>query len=369
MKRWLILAALVIGISASASLAVYYLPTVSSSTDVVHFPVPPKPTGPVPKIVVEGEPKYEFGAKAQHVSFAKDWVVWNKGEADLRLAKQSTSCSCTAANFENGVSEITVKPNESTTIHLTFNTKEFSGDYYQRATISTTDPAQPSIELGAHGEVHPALIFTPPDKTIAFMTIPNDTDHRTKIAVSSPDKPGFKITKAVSSKPDLIEATVTSLTDEDRKQLKIKEGGYQVTVTVKHGMPLGPFRDELLLETDHPKQPESRLVVFGKVVGPVTLVPEHLSLPNVSAKAGGKGTVTLMVRGLRPTKFEVVKKPDAIEASVEPVDPAGKDGKYRLTVTVPPGTTPTTIDDIIVLKTDHPQAEVVKVPVTLYIGN
>lgn len=369
MKRWLILAALVVAISATATVAVQYLPTVSSSTDVVQFPAPKKPTGPAPKVLVEGDPKYEFGSKAQHTEFARDWTVWNKGEGDLRLYNPSTTCSCTAANFQGDVKEITLKPNESTTIHLKFNTKEFAGEYYQRATIATTDPERPSIELGAHGEVHPALILTPPDKTLAFMTISNDTEHHTRVALSSPDMPAFKVTKAGSSKPGKIETTVVPLTDEERAQLKVKEGGYRIDVTIKSGMPLGPFREEVVIETDHPKQPELRLTVFGKSVGPVTLVPEHLSLHNVSGTAGGKGTVTLMVRGLRPTKFEVVGKPAKVEATVEPSDPAGKDGKYRLTVTVPPGTAATEIDDMIVLKTDHPQAEVVKVPITLYIRN
>ena len=369
MKRWLILAALVVAISASASVAVHYLPSVHSSTDTLAFPAPPKPAGPVPKVVIEGDPKYEFGKKAQHTEIAREWVIWNKGDGDLRLYNPSTTCSCTVANFKGGVKEITVKPNQSTTIHLSFNTKEFSGQYYQRATISTTDPARPSIELGAHGEVYPALMFTPPDKTIPFMTISNDTEHHARVAVASPDRPGFKVTKVVSSKPGKIEATVAPLTDEERKHLKIEQGGYLIDIAVKQGMPLGPFRDELLIETDHPKQPESHLTLFGKVVGPITLVPEHLRLTNVSAKAGGKGTVTLMVRGQRPTKFDVTKKPSNLEVTVEPVEPNGKDGKYRLTLTVPPGSKPTEIDDTIVLKTDHPQAAIVQVPITLYIRN
>jgi hypothetical protein len=369
MKRWLILAALVVAISATVTVAVQYLPAVSSSTDGIAFPAPSKPSGPAPKVVIEGEPKFEFGSKAQHETFARDWVVRNDGEGVLRLSNPSTSCSCTAANFKGGVSEIAIPPHESTTIHLTFNTKEFSGEYYQRATIATTDPEHPSIELGAHGEVHPALVFTPPDRAIPFLTIQNDTEHHAQLAVSSPDKPDFKVTKAVSSKPGKIDVKVSPLTDEDRKQLKIKEGGYRLDVAVKPGMPLGPFRDEVVIETDHPKQAETRLTVFGKVVGPVTLVPEHLTVPNISAKTGGKGTVTVMVRGMRPTEFAVAKKPAHLDVKVEPADPNDKGGKYRLTVSVPPGTAPAEIDDTIVLKTDHPEAEVIQVPVTLYIRN
>src|SRR6185437_4456543 len=85
MKRWLFLAALVVAISATASVAVHYLPTVRPSSDTVLFPAPPKPAGPAPKVVIESEPKINFGTKPQHTEIAHEWVVVNQGDADLRL--------------------------------------------------------------------------------------------------------------------------------------------------------------------------------------------------------------------------------------------------------------------------------------------
>ena len=147
--------------------------------------------------------------------------------------------------------------------------------------------------------------------------------------------------------------------------MKVK-GGYRVEINVKPGLPLGSFREEVIVETDHPREPELRLTVFGKVVGPITMIPEHLRMLNVNSSDGGRGEVTLIVRGLRATQFSVEHKPEKVKVDIAPTDGTSQ-GKYRLTVTVPPGTPPEEIEDQIVLKTDHPQAAVVTIPVTIFI--
>ncbi len=62
------------------------------------------------------------------------------------------------------------------------------------------------------------------------------------------------------------------MTAEETKRLRI-EGGYNVSVQVKPGMPVGQFHEELLIETDHPKRSEVRVSVGGRVIGPISVVP------------------------------------------------------------------------------------------------
>ncbi len=88
------------------------------------------------------------------------------------------------------------------------------------------------------------------------------------------------------------------------------------------------------------------------------------SFRNVRGRKGGHGDMTLMVRGFRDTKFEVEKKPERVQVAVAQ---AGKPGQYKLTVTIPPGTSPGEIDGTIVLKTDHPQAGVVQIPISVFV--
>jgi hypothetical protein len=368
MKRWILLAALVVALSTAATVALQYV-QVEPKSDSPQFPVVENQPGPKPWVEVLGDLTYKFDAKPQHDKFSNDWVIKNKGDGDLHLHLNATTCSCTVAEFPDHTKskDITVKPGGETRLHLTFDTKEFEGPYAKSATVGTNDPKHPEITFAAEGKVFPAVVFFPPERTIGFSSIPNDVEHPAAVAMFSPDRPNLKIKKITSSKPDLIVADAVPLTKEEQAQIKAKGGGYRLSIRVKPGLPLGFFRDEIEIETDHPKQPKTKLTVTGKVVGPIALVPEHLRLHNISGRRGGSGQMTLMVRGFRDTKFEVEKKPEKLLVDISPTGGDSKAGKYKLTVTIPPGTSPGEIEDTIILKTDHPQASVVKIPIDVFI--
>jgi hypothetical protein len=135
-------------------------------------------------------------------------------------------------------------------------------------------------------------------------------------------------------------------------------------------MPLGPFREELIVKTDHPKQPEVKLTVAGKMVGPISASPQQVRLVPVHSRTGKTDVLTLTVRGLRPTKFAVTHHPANFQVAVRPSEPSSSEaqpGQYLLTVTVPPGLAAGQIMDEIVLKTDHPKAGELKIPVSVLI--
>ena len=222
MKCWLLLAALVVAISATATVAVQYLPTASTLGEGPEFPVAPKISGPVPKVVVDRELTYRFDTKPQHEKFERDWVIRNEGDADLILQRARSTCSCTVAEFETKpgeavASELRIRPGGSVTLHLTFETREFDGPYEKSATVATNDPRQPELTFAAKGTIHPALVLFPPSRTVEFGTIFNDTDHSTRLALASPDRPDFKVTRVTTSKPGVLVAKVEPLPDEEAR--------------------------------------------------------------------------------------------------------------------------------------------------------
>ncbi len=366
MKRWLLLAALVVVITTTATVAVQYLPSQGSSGEL-PYPAPAAQKGPQPVAVVDDDSIYHFGMAAQEVKLEKDWVIKNEGKAELVLTKGPPACSCTIADFPGGKDTITLKPGEQTTLHLTFETRTNNGAYHKSATVITNDPVHPTLEFAAEGTVRPSIVLYPPEPTINFLDISNDQDdHRANVAFYSPDQPDVKITKLTSSRPDHIVVSEEPLSAEECKSLKI-ERGRRINVDVKGSMPLGIFREEVVVKTDHPKQPEVRLTVMGKLVGPISASPERMRLVPVDSKLGQTAELKLTVRGLRPTKFEVEKKPAKFQVAVLPIDPEKQPGQYRLTVTIPPGLPAEMILDQIVLKTDHPKAAEVKIPLDVVI--
>ncbi len=365
MKRWVILAVLVVAITAIATVIGQFLP--DDATDQGGaYPIVPVTTGPKPRVVVEGDPVYTFGMMAQRAEGKRTWVVRNEGEGDLLLTMVASSCSCTIASLAEGKTA-TVKPGGSTEITLSWNTKDRDGSYHQSATIATNDPARPTFELAAEGTVRPAIVVVP-DTVINFMEVSNDEpDHRLGVILFSADKPDLKILKLTTSKPGVILAEHEPLSKEDGKALKV-EAGHRVNVDVKSGLPLGVFREEVVVVTDHPRQPEMRLIVTGKMMGPIRVTPfERVRMHEVSSRRGQRVELGLLVRGHRPTRFQAARTPEKLKVEIASGDKPDEGGKYRMAVIVPPGTPPGEIDDEIVLQTDHPQASEVTIPVTIYI--
>jgi hypothetical protein len=361
MVRWLILAVAVVVLTALATFAVAYLPDSETL-------VPAKTrTGPQPKVELDQDPIYEFGKMAQHSVGKHTWNIKNGGEADLELWMEGKpTCSCTIAKLENGQKAV-VKPGEATPIELEWNTKDFERDNYsQGATFGTNDPDRPTFHLTVAGKVAPAVIVYPP-QMIEFQTISNEETHQAQIAVFSPDRPGMKLTKLTTSKPGLIVAEAAPMTPEQAKQLKT-EAGYRVTVQIKPGMPQGTFQEEVLIQTDHPHQPEVKLMMRGTMIGPISVIPEALRMPDVSGLKGGRAELTLLVRGGHETYFEVAHAPAKLQVTIERDDTPTIKGRYRMTVTIPPGTPAGSIKDAIILKTDHPQAREVKIPVSIRVS-
>jgi hypothetical protein len=368
MKRWIILAVLVVAITTTATVAVQYLPADPSKPVDVPYPAT-KASGPQPLAVVEGELTYNFGMAAQQVQLKQDWVIKNEGKADLKLSKGEIACTCTVAEFSGGKETLTLKPGEQTVLHLTFETRENNGAYHKTANILTNDLQHPTLEFVADGTVRPSVVLYPPEPTINFLEISNDQEeHNATVMLYSPDRPDIQITGLVSSRPDHVKVTEQLLSAEDCKTLKI-EKGHRITIDVKGDIPLGLFREEVVIKTDHPKQPELKLTINGKMVGPITASPQRFRMVPVHSRVGKTDELRLTVRGRRPTRFEIEHKPPKFKVAIAPSDPSSEAlaGQYRLTVTVPPGMSPGQIMDEIVLKTDHPKAAELKIPVDVLI--
>ena len=366
MKRWILLAILIVGLSGGATLLM----------DRVEIgdPLPaPVPSGPVGKAVLDGEPVHDFGTMAQESNGERTWVVANGGPGDLVLSLGAKTCSCTIANLAEGESA-TVKPGESTKIRLTWETRTNRDKFEKSASVLTNDPEHPEIKFVVRGNVQPAITVTPEDARLDFKQVANDEPHVSFVAMASADHPEMKILGYKISNPKLIEVKAVPLTAEDRKGLGYGEG-YKLEVSIKPGTILGNFSEEVIVLTDHPRKPELPLRVFGRVVGPISVVPERLKSFAISGPLGGEATASIWVRGREQTVFEVLDNPEhpkMLKVTVTPVETNYlqpiKGRQYRLTASVPPGTPAGVVNGTIVLKTDHPGADRVTIPFELLVS-
>jgi hypothetical protein len=368
MLRWTMFAVVIVALVGAAT----FMSLNATVIEPTSVPATPSASGPSPKVEVAEPLTHEFGTMPQETTGTHAWEFKNLGDADLELWIESSTCSCTIAKLAapaDGVEKRTllVKPHDSTKIDLKWETRTFNDDYLKGAVIGTNDPSRPTVSINVHGKVFAPVIIFPPEM-INFESVSNEVTHSAKFAVFSADRPQTKILKVASSRPDFFVLKTETLTADECKQLKAT-AGYQVTVQMKPGMPLGHFLDELVIQTDHPLMPEVKISIGGNIIGSITVVPERLRLPGVASAQGASGDLTILVQGGRPTRFEVAYHPEKVAVKIVPDDTATQKGRYKLTVTVPPGTAPGRVDGDIILKTDHPKAGELKVPVSILISN
>lgn len=367
MLRWVTLSVVVVVLAAAATLVAQYWNGANPSWDLPAGNRT-KTEGPQPLAEVDGSHTHEFGPMSTQKSGTHKWVLTNKGQGDLEIWLAGSTCMCTIAKLKQG-EKATIKPAESTEIEVEWKTKDSVGEFSKGVTIGTSDPNHPEIRLNVHGQVHPPVVVLPQPQEglISIGNIMNDETKETSLAVFSPERPALKLTKLTTSRPDLIVAKAIPFTAEEGKQLKTG-GGNRVNIQIKPGMPLGTFREEVIVETDHPDQPKVTLTLVGSTAGPISVMPNSLRMVTINSKDGGSGQVTLLVREGRSTSFKVAHKPEKLDVSIAPNDAPSLKGRYRVTVTVPPGTAAGLVDDEIILQTDHPKVSELKIPVNIVVG-
>ncbi|WP_165253046.1 DUF1573 domain-containing protein [Paludisphaera soli] len=364
MLRWVILAVVVVVLAAGSTV----LMNMSASTSSTwNLPVAPAKAGPAPKAVVDGELTYQFGEMGQQQTGKRSWKLTNAGDADLQIWKGTSTCMCTVAKLQKEGDKLTLKPGESTDIDIEWKTNFVTGDFHKGANIETNDPENPTFPLFVHGKINPPVVIIPGD-TIDLGAVNSDEEKTVFVPIFSPDKPETKITEINTSKPEYLTTDVDPMSESELASNNIK-AGHKVNLHVKQGFPIGQMREEVVIHTDHPLRPEIKLTVVGSVTGPISVVPDRLRMVTVRSKDGAAGEVSLLVRGGKETHFEVARKPEKVEVSVEPSESAGgAKGRYRMKVSVPKGTAPGLIDGEVVLKSDLPGVAELKVPVSFLVG-
>jgi hypothetical protein len=333
----------------------------------------PEGKGPQPKWEISQPLLFEFGVLPQNTKHTHSWAVKNVGEGDLEMWMKSSTCSCTIAKLATKEGEETkkviVKPKDSTTIDLEWETKPgTTPDYGKSATIGTNDLTRPTFTLNVKGKVFPPLVVFPPEMINFSNGVSTEEPAKATVAVFSMDRPETKVTKITTSQPSMMTATHKPLTDEDRKHLNVPTGGERIDLEIKPGLPLGRFHDEMIIETDHPLQQQVKVSITGNAVGPISVIPERVRMFDANGKTGSTHNITLLVKKGRATNFEVVEKPSKLEVKITPYEGENQAGRYRMAVIVPPGTAPGSVDGEIVIKTDHPRAPEVRIPVAILIS-
>jgi hypothetical protein len=325
-------------------------------------------TAPFPKAVMPSK-VHDFGSMGVNEEKKHKFIIENKGEGPLLLAKGPTNCKCTISE----ISQNSVPPGGKAEIEMSWTPRETSPTFAKTATIWTNDPDASAIEFKIFGRVVQQFLVRPEHVWHAGH-VTDVTDGVMLGSITSGIDPDFKITSIEMPDPN-VKVTYRSLTAKERMRDALK-AGYQFTVTVGKGIPAGHYRREMKIHTTLEGNKTIDVEVTAMRSGPILFLspignsraywnPERslINMGRFTHEGGCKVVLPALVYGTKE-KFQIVgidRDADFVRVTTEPNPEigSGEQQGVRFIFEVPPGAPPVTriMPNAVHLKltTNHPK--------------
>lgn len=324
------------------------------------------------KAVLESD-THDFGAMDANSTGHHDFVVLNKGNAPLKLTKGETTCKCTLAK----VDEAEIPPGGKSKVTLDWTAKSLTGAFRQTATVLTNDPDHPRVTVTVTGRVT-AIYRTSPSEVVFSRLAPGETGNASvRLFGYGSEKDlkatGFQLEESTNAKH--FDVALRPLSADQIKDEPDAKSGYEVLITLKPGLPIGPFRQKIAVATNLKEAANVDIPIRGEVASEISVAgaefdPETgvLMLGNVDSSQGAERTVRIFVRGpfCRQVRFEPVEVvPALLRVTVGKTTEmsSGEVTLTPLTIEIPKGSPPANHLGSeqgklgrITLKTHHPQS-------------
>ncbi|GAB4128875.1 DUF1573 domain-containing protein [Thermopirellula anaerolimosa] len=282
------------------------------------------------------------GAKVEHVFTLKNLYV-----EDVHIANVRTSCGCTQPRFTKD----TLKTYETGQIIATVDTRAFMGRKDATITVTFDKPFPAEVQLHTYVYIRSDVVFEPGE--VLFSGVPAGTAAARKVQLSYAGRNDWQIVKAVPSVPFL-----------DVKLVETARGGgqvrYEITVTLQPDTPPGYFSERIDLTTNDVRSDAQRvsLPVEGSVVAAVSVQPSQVLLGVV--RPGNTLARNIVIQAREPFQVLGVDGPDD---RFRFVIPNGKKSVTVIPMTFEAASQTGEIRGEIVVRTDLPGYETIRVPV------
>jgi hypothetical protein len=298
-----------------------------------------------PKIVLPEE-TFNFGEVLAGEKVVHEFLIQNEGNRTLQIKSVNAACGCTATLLNSKE----IKPSESTTLKITFDTSGFQGNKIKTVRINSNDPIRPTVVATVQGEIKKDIEVEP--HRIYFGKVRKGESKKVDVVIKV--RGANAQISDVSTKSENL--SIEQQDDNDRKK--------RFAVRLSEKLPVGIFRDWVVIKTTSAKTPVINLPVFARVEGDLTVVPSDISfgLREGPLLEDIFEVVELVNYGDKPISILKIETDDkAITASVEP-NPKRKG--FIIRVGLKKGTVGT-FKGTVEIQTNHEDVDqrIIKVPV------
>ena len=289
---------------------------------------------------------HNFGVMEASGSGSHDFVITNKGGAELKLTPGGTTCKCTLSQ----ISKREIPPGESSTVTVEWHGKNNAGEFRHTATIFTNDAHKPQMVLTVEGRMTGTFRASPQELTFSRITAGDSAVGTVKL-FSYVDEP-LEVSGHRVSDPEHLEVSIAPLSAEEVEKERDAKSGKLLKVTVKSGLPLGRFIETITLDLNVKAVETFEISVQGNIGSEISIVGPRwyrdrsvVNLGVVDPAVGAEQTLLIRVGGVnrKEVKFKLGNTvPDLLEAELgEPTE--SSDGRLvvtKLTIRVPKGSRP-----------------------------
>ena len=284
-----------------------------------------KPAG-VPRLELSTV-DWNFGEAWQGEPLSKELTVKNAGDVPLEILDVKTSCGCTTPTKP----KTPLAPGESSTLTISYNSSSRVGPANQTVTVTSNDPAQPSVGIKVSGTVK-ALYEIDPKDGLVFGQLYQTSKESKKVVITNdyPEKLALKLKDGQDFGPFQVEVK------------EIEPGmKFEVIATTKPPLKVGHFQSDIELQTGLERIPSIKTVVFGFIQPPVAVRPAKVFAPK-NAVSERKQVLRVSHAPDYPIEVTGVKSSvDAIKVELQPTKQPAPDAnapaEFTIVVTLPPG--------------------------------
>ena len=310
-------------------------------------------------------------------SGSHQFTISNVGKAPLDLSPGPSSCKCTLSDLSE---HTVISPGGKTQVTVTWKSKGMSGPFKQSASILTNDPTRSKVVFTISGRFSVAAKAVPSELVFSRVVAGQPATASVHLYGFRPEPLKTQDIKwDDASTANYFEAKLSPLSSGQFKQEEGATSGSLLEITVKSGLPMGPFQQKISLATNFKETPTIEVPIRGKVASEITIVGPGwddsggmLMMGTVSSRQGAQRTLLIIAGGphgkdIQFKSVEVV--PDLLKAELGTPKPIGGHAtQVPLTITIPPGSPPANHLGSeqgklgrITIETDHPRTPKLKI--------
>lgn len=227
----------------------------------------------------------------------------NTGAGPLKILNVTASCGCTLPKLDGEKRDY--MPGDSGTITVDFNPKSKMGPAHSSVTVTTNDPARPSITLNISATVK-KLVFTEPSlaqigqvakgetKSFEVKVIGRGKDFKATFASVTPDASAFE--------PEIV-GTPVEIDYQGEKLM-----AQTIKVSLKKGTKVGYYNHVVNVRTNDEREPVASFSVFANVMGDLEANPAAVSLGMLEAGKPYTGEFKIYTKTRVPFKLTGIEK-------------------------------------------------------------